>query len=105
MPRGRSDEAPKTFVQSGTWPDATLRPDAPGEAHYAQQLARRLATAMSERPISNRALARLAGVSHPTVGFILNGEHYADIATVARLEIALGTDLYPAGLHRQLRAP
>ncbi|MGI5214931.1 helix-turn-helix domain-containing protein [Plantactinospora sp. CA-290183] len=102
MPRGRGDNAPNTYVSSGTWPEATLRPDAPVEAHYAQQLARRLAAAMTERPISNRALAKLAGVTHPTIGFILNGDHHADVSTVARLEVALGADLYPAGLHQHL---
>jgi hypothetical protein len=101
VPRG-AERAPISYVESGTWPEATLRPGAPVEAHYAQQLALRLATAMRERPMSNRALAALAGVSHPTVGFILNGEHHADVVTVARLEVALGADLYPAGLHRRL---
>ncbi|MFY1673940.1 helix-turn-helix domain-containing protein [Plantactinospora sp. WMMB334] len=104
MPRGRGDKAPNSYVQSGTWPEATLRPDAPVEAHYAQQFARRLAAAMRERPISNRALAELAGITHPTIGFILNGDHGSDLKTVARLEVALGADLYPTGLHRQLPA-
>lgn len=82
MARSHGESAPSTYVEDGQWPDATLRSDAPASAHYAQELARRLADAMRMRPISNRALARMSGVSHPTIGSVLNGDRYADLRTL-----------------------
>ncbi|MFI0797037.1 helix-turn-helix domain-containing protein [Micromonospora rubida] len=104
MARSHGEKAPNTYIQHGHWPDATLRPDAPPSAHYAQELARRLAAEMRRRPISNRELARLSGVTHPTIGSVLNGDRYADLRTLASLEVALGAELYPAGMYQRLRA-
>ncbi|MEU8216783.1 helix-turn-helix transcriptional regulator [Micromonospora taraxaci] len=104
MARSHGESAPKTYVRDGQWPDAVLQADAPASAHYAQEVARRLATAMQRLPISNRELAKLAGVSHPTIGSVLNGDRYADLRTLANLEMALKSDLYPPGMHRRLNA-
>ncbi|MFG3423253.1 helix-turn-helix domain-containing protein [Micromonospora sp. NPDC048063] len=104
MARSHGETAPNTYVQDGDWPEAILRPEAPASAHYAQELARRLAAEMRRRPISNRELARVAGVSHPTIGSVLNGDRYADLRTLASLEVALGAELYPAGMFQRLRA-
>jgi len=35
------------------------------------------------------------GVDHTTISKILNGQVWADIATLARLEAGLGADLWP----------
>ncbi|MEU1813149.1 helix-turn-helix domain-containing protein [Micromonospora aurantiaca (nom. illeg.)] len=59
---------------------------------------------MRTRPISNRALARMSGVSHPTIGSVLNGDRYADLRTLASLEVALGAELYPARMFQRIRA-
>ncbi|MEV0453641.1 helix-turn-helix domain-containing protein [Catellatospora methionotrophica] len=105
MPRGHGDQPPRTYVIDGHWPHATLHPDAPPGAHYAQEIARRLAAAMTSLPTSARALAERAGISHPIIGRILNGDGSTDIGTVARLEVTLNTRLYPDGLYRELRTP
>ncbi|MDG9674850.1 helix-turn-helix transcriptional regulator [Micromonospora sp. DH14] len=102
MARSHGENAPNTYVQNGHWPEATLRPDAPGSAHYAQEFARRLAAEMRGRPISNRELARLAGLSHPTIGSALNGDRYVDLRTLANLEVALGVELYPVRMYERL---
>ncbi|WP_433531274.1 helix-turn-helix domain-containing protein [Micromonospora sp. CA-263727] len=102
MPRGRSDRAPNAYIAHGQWPEATLRPDAPASAHYSQALAHRLETAMRARPVSIRGLAKLAGLTHPTIISALRGDKYPDLRTLACLEVALGVELYPAGLYQHL---
>ncbi|WP_442934980.1 helix-turn-helix domain-containing protein [Micromonospora sp. CPCC 205558] len=56
---------------------------------------------MRGRPISNRELARLAGLSHPTIGSALNGDRYVDLRTLANLEVALGVELYPVRMYER----
>ncbi|MFI1203505.1 multiprotein-bridging factor 1 family protein [Streptomyces sp. NPDC020883] len=100
----RGDKAPLTY-STGEWPyGAVLSEDAPIGAHYGLVLARRLDTLAKKQGLSHRALSGKAGLSNPTVGRIVRGELYPDLATLARLESALGANLYPAGLHLQLSA-
>ncbi|MEU4234886.1 helix-turn-helix transcriptional regulator [Nonomuraea sp. NPDC026600] len=75
---------------------ADLAPDAPPGAHYAQEIARRVRTAMTERGLSQQELADAAGVGQRTVSRVLLGDVYCDVATLARLEQALRVSLYPA---------
>ncbi|MFC7761161.1 helix-turn-helix domain-containing protein [Catellatospora bangladeshensis] len=60
---------------------------------------------MTATPTSARALAKRADISHPIIGRILNGEGSTDIGTIARLEVALNTQLYPTGMYRELGSP
>ncbi|MGW4799082.1 helix-turn-helix domain-containing protein [Nonomuraea sp. NPDC004297] len=69
---------------------------APPGAHYAQEIARRLKAAMKDRGLSQQTLADAAGVGQRTVSRVLLGDVYCDVATLARLEQALGVNLYPA---------
>jgi len=99
----RSDDVPEAYVADGTWPDVTLREDAPVSAHYGLALARRLAYAIAASDMSLRALGERAGVSHTTVSRLLAGRVLVDIGTVARIEVALGAGIWPglAALPRQ----
>jgi DNA-binding phage protein len=79
------------------WPDVPS-PDATGEA--ARQFACRLREAIDgvDRG-SVRQVARTAGLSHATLLAILNGTTWADLYTVAKLEVALGRSLWHGPLH------
>lgn len=99
----RADPVPRRFVARGEWPYAELVADAPLAAHYGQEVARRLKEAMALRGWNHRTVGERAGLAHRTVGRVLAGESYPDLATLARLEAAVRADLYPTGLywHRQ----
>ncbi|MGW6742531.1 helix-turn-helix domain-containing protein [Streptomyces sp. NPDC055025] len=95
MPRSNNDQLPATYVASGNWPHARLVEDAPVSAHYGQAFARNLAQAMATSDIGLRALGERAGVSHATISRLLRGMVLPDLGTLARLEAALGTGLWP----------
>jgi transcriptional regulator with XRE-family HTH domain len=59
---------------------------------------RRLDAALAAAGMSGRGAASAAGLSHSTVQRVLRGEVLPDLGTIARLEVALGVDLYPVGL-------
>lgn len=75
-----------------TWPEADLA--EPGAA-AVQDIARALATAMSERRLSLRGLAENSGVNRQAIADLLAGRSWPDVATVARLGTALGAPLFP----------
>lgn len=100
----RNDQVPRTFVSSGTWPDVELAPGAPLGAHYGRRIAQTLKRLMTERGLTQRDVAERSGVTHNTVGRVLRGTVYPDLATLARLERAFDADIYPAGLYRDLDA-
>jgi transcriptional regulator with XRE-family HTH domain len=79
------------------WPDVRTQ-DAAGEA--ARQFARRLREAIdAAEGGSVRKVARAAGLSHATLLAILNGVTWADLYTVAKLEVALGRSLWHGPLN------
>ena len=84
------DGPPNVYLTDGQWPYGTVRDPLAG---YAQTLARNLGEAIGERSL--RSVATSAGVDHTTISAVLTGERWADMITVARLEIALGTKLWP----------
>jgi hypothetical protein len=95
MPRSNNDQLPATYVASGNWPHARLVEDAPVSAYYGQAFARNLAQAMTNSEIGLRTLGDMAGVSHATISRLLRGMVLPDMGTLARLEVALGTGLWP----------
>lgn len=95
MPRSDNDKKPKTYVASGSWPNAVLRKGAPLSAHFAQAYVRKLTTVMNGSGVGMRELAEMAGVSHTTVSRFLNGGALPDMGTLIRIEVALGTDVWP----------
>lgn len=88
--------APRTF--STDWPNSECSDDV---AEIARLLALRLKALTDERGI--REVARAAGISHSVVSRIVHGDAWADTATLARLELALGVDLWPGGARKRSR--
>ena len=95
MARSNGDKPPVAYVAGGIWPNAKMAPEAPPSAHAAQHLARVLGAAIADTATGQRALAAASGVAHTTIGRILAGTVLCDIGSLARLEDALGTRLWP----------
>ncbi|MFE0135300.1 helix-turn-helix transcriptional regulator [Streptomyces sp. NPDC059037] len=74
------------------WPDAVVDDIA---AAVVQTIARRMAAALSERGLSRRGAADLLGINRQTIGDVLDGRTWPDVATIARLEAGLNTPLWP----------
>ncbi|MEU3644061.1 helix-turn-helix transcriptional regulator [Lentzea sp. NPDC034063] len=101
VPRRSGDQPPAVYVIEGTFPDVRLRDDAPVSAHFAVAFAKALKAAVEASTGSLRSIAKDAGVTHPTVTRILDGQTLPDLRSISGLEVALRTSLYPAELHRQ----
>ncbi|MEU5417840.1 helix-turn-helix transcriptional regulator [Streptomyces sp. NPDC020667] len=86
-------QCPRGFARSGTWPHADLADHH--AACVAQALARRLAAAMEQRDLSANRLAVAAGINRQTIANVLAGTGWPDLLTIASLEQALDTDLWP----------
>lgn len=95
MPRSSNDKVPRDYVASGTWPHAALTPDAPVSAHYGQALARNIERALASTGQSLRMLAEATGITHSTISRVVNGRVLPDLGTLARLEAALGFQIWP----------
>ncbi|WP_326727662.1 helix-turn-helix transcriptional regulator [Streptomyces phaeochromogenes] len=96
MTGGRARTAPPRSyaVDPDKWPDARIVGEP--AAAVVQTIARRLATALGERPdLSLRALATQSDVGRQTIGDLLAGAGWPDVLTVCRLERALGLALWP----------
>lgn len=92
----RSKPPPGDFVtDDGSWPDGPFRADAPAYATRIAVLARRLIDEATERGWSQRALAEQTGVNLNTINYIYLGRVIPDTATLATLEAALDTTLWP----------
>ena len=59
----------------------------------ARLFAENLRIAIGDRSI--RAAANDAGVDHSTIMAVLQGRTWPDLATIARLEMGFGVDLWP----------
>lgn len=81
---------PSPRTTSPNWPEA---PCDDRSAEVARLLALRLRAALDGRSL--RAAKAVTGVDHTTIAAVLNGTTWADLATIARLEAGLETDLWP----------
>jgi hypothetical protein len=72
------------------WPDSVID-DPIGEV--ARLLAVNLRTGIADRSI--RSVATACGLSHVTLLAVLEGRVWPDLATIARLERGLQTELWP----------
>ncbi|MCZ0975581.1 helix-turn-helix domain-containing protein [Streptomyces albulus] len=64
-------------------------------AQIGQAIARALSEAMERQGLSANALASAANVNRQVITYVLRGETWPDILTVASLEVALGEMLWP----------
>jgi hypothetical protein len=98
----RGDRAPHAYT-TGQWPhDAEPDASAPPGVHYSLALARALHDTTVQKNLSHRAASVLAGLNATAVGRIVRGEVYPDLATLARLEVALRTPLLDRDLHQSV---
>ena len=80
-------------MRAGTWPQATL--DGDPVAVYCQAAALSLTQELERRRWSLREVARLTGISHRTLGYLIAGQTVPDLGTIALLETALQKPLLP----------
>ena len=80
------------LTADGDWPDGPLEDNPPGEARLALALSRRLKQALQGR--SNRAVAKAAKLDRRTILQLVNGYSWGRVPTIARLEKALGVQLW-----------
>jgi transcriptional regulator with XRE-family HTH domain len=80
--------APRHF--SDHWPDSECSDQV---AEVARLLAIKLRVVTDKYGV--REVARRAGVSSSIISRTINGESWVDTATLARLELTLGVDLWP----------
>ncbi|MEU9385607.1 helix-turn-helix transcriptional regulator [Streptomyces sp. NPDC048279] len=95
MPRSSNDKVPRDYVVDGAWSHAVLAPDAPVSAHYGQALARNIERALASSGHSLRTLAEVTGITHSTISRVANGRVLPDLGTLARLESAIGFQIWP----------
>ncbi|MDY7542138.1 MULTISPECIES: helix-turn-helix transcriptional regulator [unclassified Cryobacterium] len=77
------------------WPEMSSV-DPVGEV--ARQFALNVKAAIGDRSI--RGAARDVGVDPSTMMSVLNGRSWPDLATIAKLEIGFGVDLWPGRLDK-----
>jgi len=85
---------PRSWIVPGTeWPDGPLVDEAPPYAVVTAEVVRRYRSVIGSRSL--RSVARDAGIDATSLGRTLAGETVPDVHTVAVLEDALGTALWP----------
>lgn len=95
-PMPRRSEAygtPRQWLVRGSWPNGTFREDTPEVVAYAVQLAITLEAALEG--LNKSAVASSASLTRTTLYDMLAGNAWADMVSIARLEEALQTDLWP----------
>lgn len=85
----RKREVPRSA--SADWPNAACGDPV---AEEIRLIAVRLAQVRDEQGLSLRQVAELASTTHPVVAALLKGEAWPEVATIVRLEHALGVDLW-----------
>lgn len=92
-------KTPAEHFDTDAWPDGVT--DDPA-ARVAGAFASRLRTAAAGR--SYRQLEAVTGVDHTAIAKTLTGATWPDLATIAKLEHGLDTDLWP-GRATEAHAP
>ena len=79
-------KGPCVYIATGKWPEGTLKPKAPAEAHLARGIAIRFLRYRDAHGASISEIARITGLGHQTLYDLRNGESWPHLITVARLE-------------------
>lgn len=80
----------------GAWPTGPFRNDSPPYVPVVAHIATTLLATLTERGLSQRALARDTGLTVSTINDLANGTLIPDAATLATLEQHLGVTLWPS---------
>ena len=80
------------LIYGHAWPEGRLTPAAPKEARLVQELVKRLRNAMTDRSLEE--IEELSGVNRSSLSRLLRGESWGTLPVIARLEQALGEDLW-----------
>jgi hypothetical protein len=91
MPRRQGAKGSPKELAGTDWPAARVEENSP--VWYAQEIARRLEEAIGSQSL--REVGRLAELDHTTISAVVNGERWADLVTLAKLEAALGVRIWP----------
>ncbi|MCP3820389.1 helix-turn-helix domain-containing protein [Streptomyces sp. A3M-1-3] len=91
--RGRSVPPRQLARDPENWPEATIPDHA--QARVVQAIAQALTRQMTREGLGLRAVAAHSGVNRQAVANLLAGSSWPDVATLSRLEDALGVGLYP----------
>lgn len=92
---------PRDFIVSGAFPSGRLSRNAPVGVRYATVIATRLEEAMAGRTKSG--LAEEIGIARSTLHDVLTGRSWPDLQTLASLEVALETCLWPTAQAIEVR--
>lgn len=90
--RGRSTAPRELAGDPERWPDAVIPHP---QARVIQSIAREVVVQLERQGLSLRRLADLSGVNRQVIANLIAGGSWVDVATVSRLEDALGIGLYP----------
>ena len=96
-PRRGLETRPRDYLKPGgaDWPDGDLEipgdldAEVPGVVHFVRYFAQRLKEALEQSGKSKYRVAKDAGIHPTTVTNIINGEHWPNLTTIYRLEVAL----------------
>ena len=83
---------PRSYINSGEWPDGQLRMYVPPEVDLLRALVLRLREECKNRNL--KQVAETAKVSVHTLEDLIDGTYWGDLTTIARLERRLGTRLW-----------
>jgi hypothetical protein len=84
---------PRSFVAGGRWPTGRTAAGAPDGVRYAKAITKNLKRAMDGRSVAG--LAADADLHRSTLYDILSGRTWPDLVSLAKLETALETRLWP----------
>ncbi|HEY0119223.1 MAG TPA: helix-turn-helix transcriptional regulator [Cellulomonas sp.] len=91
--RSRGYRVPREWLAEGEWPGGSFVEDAPTAVAYAVEISKRLESQLEG--LSKAELARRAGIERTTLYDVLSGRTWPDAVTLAKLEEALQTKLWP----------
>jgi len=103
-PRKQADTPASHVAGNGVWPDGPFKEDAPPEAHLLAAIAGRVQRIADERGVALKTIADQAGLSVHAVQNLVGGRTWANARSVARIECALGAQLWK-NEHRQMMPP
>lgn len=84
---------PASFLVAGEWPDGRLARDAPVAARYVRTISIRLRDALADANLAD--VAARSHLARSTIYDLLAGTTWPDVVSLAQLEEALGTRLWP----------